>query len=64
MRGGSSLLAKVDHPDDRWLMEMLWKESLFIDTTIPFSLHSAPKIFTVVADAAKWILRQAGVNFG
>ena len=68
-----ALLAKVDirsayrtvpvHPDDHWLMGMSWEESLFIDTALPFGLRSAPKIFTAVADAAEWILRQAGVDF-
>ena len=51
------------HPDDRWLMGMSRQGSLFIDTTLPFGLRSAPKIFTALADAAEWILRQAGIAF-
>ena len=51
------------HPDDRWLMGMLWKGSLFVDTALPFGLRSAPKIFTALADAAEWIARQRGVEF-
>ena len=31
-----------------------------MDTTLPFGLHSAPKIFNAVADALAWILGQAG----
>ena len=30
---------------------------------LPFGLCSAPKIFTSLADAAEWILHQAGINF-
>ena len=62
-RGPGTQLAKVDiksayrnvpvHPDDRWLSGMLWREGLFVDTTLPFGLRSAPKIFTALADAAE-----------
>ena len=71
--GTGTLLAKIDiksayrnvpiHPDDRWLMGMYWDGALYIDTALPFGLRSAPKIFTAIADAAEWIVRQAGVNF-
>jgi hypothetical protein len=42
---------------------MQWEGALFVDKTLPFGLLSAPKIFTTLADAAVWILRQHGVNF-
>jgi hypothetical protein len=42
---------------------MRWEESLFVDTALPFGLRSAPKIFTAIADAVEWILKQAGVKF-
>ncbi len=71
-RGRGSLLAKVDiksayrvvpvHPDERWLLGMLWDQRLFVDTRLPFGLRSAPKIFTAVADAAEWILEREGVH--
>ena len=51
------------HPEDRWLMGMLWEGSLYIDTALPFGLHSAPKIFTALADAVEWIVRQQEVEF-
>ena len=51
------------HPEDRWLMGMLWEGSLYVDTALPFGLRSAPKIFTALADAAEWIVRQQGVEF-
>ena len=73
LQGQGALLAKLDiksayrnvpiHPEDRWLMGMSWDGALFIDTTLPFGLRSDPKIFTALADAAEWIIRQAGVNF-
>ena len=66
-------LAKVDvksayrnipvHPEDRWLLGMMWEGSLFIDTVLPFGLRSAPKIFTAIADAVEWVAKQAGVRF-
>ena len=34
-----------------------------MDTTLPFGLRSAPKIFTAVADAAEWIVKRRGVRF-
>ena len=71
--GKGALMAKVDvrsayrnipvHPDDRWLMGMMWEGSLYVDTALPFGLRSAPKIFTAVADAAQWIIQQEGVDF-
>ena len=71
-KGQGSQLAKVDiqsayrtipvHPEDWNLLGMAWDKSLFIDTTLPFGLRSAPKIFTAVADAAEWIARQQGVT--
>ena len=68
-----ALLAKLDmqsvyrnipiHPEDRWLLGMVWEGDLYIDTALPFGLRSAPKIFTAVADAAEWILKLEGVKF-
>ena len=50
------------HPDDRWLLGMRWEGSVFVDTALPFGLWSAPKIFTAVADALKWIVKCEGVS--
>ena len=72
LSGRETLLAKVDvksayrnvpvHPEDRWLLGMRWQGALFIDTVLPFGLRSAPKIFTAIADAAEWIMKQEGVR--
>ena len=69
--GPGAFLSKVDvksayrmvpvHPDDRWLLGMVWGGQLFVDTVLPFGLRSAPKIFTAIADAVQWIL-QHGVH--
>ena len=52
------------HPDDRYLLGMLWQDQLFIfiDTALPFGLRSAPKIFIAVANSLEWILKANGVQ--
>ena len=57
-----TLLAKCDikhayrnvpmHPQDRLLLGMQFKGQLYVDTTLPFGLRSAPKLFTVIAKAS------------
>ena len=71
-KGRGASLAKVDirnayrvlpvHPDDRWLLGMRWEGALYVDTTLPFGLRSAPKIFTGVADAVEWSAKREGVD--
>ena len=71
--GRGALLAKVDvghayrnipvHPEDRHLLGMAWRGQRYIDTTLPFGLRSAPKIFTAVADALEWVLSQDGLSW-
>ena len=71
--GPNTLLAKVDikhafrllpvHPADRHLLTMEWKQSLYIDTCLPFGLRSAPKLFNILADLLTWITKQRGVSF-
>jgi hypothetical protein len=51
------------HPDDQTLLGMVWKDTLFVDTRLPFGLRSAPLLFTVVADALQWVLMSRGVAF-
>ena len=45
------------HPDNQLLLGISWQGSTFVDRALPFGLHSAPKIFTVVADCLAWSLR-------
>lgn len=71
-KGRGTLLAKVDirsayrivpvHPEDWWLLGMLWDGALYVDTALPFGLRSAPKIFNALADTLEWIARQQGVQ--
>eukprot|EP00731_Ephydatia_muelleri_P007126 Em0003g1374a len=50
------------HPDDRPLLGIEWKGSVYCDAMLPFGLRSAAKIFSAVADALEWILRRKGVD--
>ena len=54
------LLDSTSAPQDWWLLSMQWEGALFMDTTMPFGLRSAPKIFTALADAAEWIVKRKG----
>ena len=64
--GSEVLVAKFDtesayrlipvHSDDRPLLGMMWRDKLYVDTTLPFGLRSAPKILNAVADALQWPL--------
>ncbi|KAL5477312.1 hypothetical protein EMCRGX_G024096 [Ephydatia muelleri] len=70
--GRGTLMAKVDiksayrllpvHPEDRLLLGMEWQGLAYIDTTLPFGLRSAPKIFTAVADMLEWVFQNRGVK--
>ncbi len=70
--GRGSLMAKIDiahayrivpiSPLDHHLLGMVWGDSLFIDTALPFGLRSAPKIFCAIADTLEWILFNKGVS--
>ena len=70
--GGGANLAKVDiksayqiipvHPEDRALLGMKWEGALYVDAALPFGLHSAPKIFTSIADSPEWMLRNQGLH--
>ena len=41
---------------------MQWVDAYFSDTCLPFAPHSAPKIFTAVADVLQWIMLVQGVQ--
>lgn len=47
---------------DRALLGMQWEGTIYVDTGLPFGLKSALKIFTAVADALEWCMRQQGVT--
>ena len=46
------------HPNDQHLLGIWWENSVYIDRMLPFGLHSAPKIFSAIADTLQWILIQ------
>ena len=70
--GRRPLMAKFDlksvywnipvHPDDRWLLGMVWEDKLFVDTALPFGLCSAPIIFNAIAEALAHIMRKDGIK--
>ena len=69
--GRGAVLAKLDlkkayhmvpvHPDDHVLLGIRWATDVYIDTALPFGIHSAPKIFSAVADVLAWVLHCKGV---
>lgn len=68
--GVGTLLAKLDlreayrmvpvHPQDRLFLGMQWRGKVYIDTTLPFSLHLAPKIFSAIPDGLVWVIHAKG----
>ena len=68
--GTNTLLLKIDlkdsyrmvpvHTRDRHLLGVCWRDQAHIDQVLLFGLCSAPKLFTVVANAIGWALFQAG----
>ena len=70
--GKGTLLSNLDikkayrivsvHLKDWTLLGMCWKGNYYVDTRLPFGLWSAPKLFTALADAAQWLIREAGVE--
>ena len=70
--GPGSLMAKIDlqnayrvlpvHPDDHPLLAIRWESSTYVDTTLPFGLRSATKIFSAFADALAWVMHKHGVS--
>ena len=71
--GPQTVLAKCDvrstyrnvpvHPYDVAWLGLQWEGETFVDTALPFGLRSAPKLFTVVADAFQYTLQAAKVQF-
>ena len=70
--GHGALIAKTDiksayrqvpvHPDERHMLGLQWQGHYYIDTVLPFGLHSAPIISSAIAEALEWIVRNRGVK--
>ena len=60
--GRGSLLAKFDIQETYRIVPIhpgiVWNNQLHIDAALPFGLHSAPLIFTALADALQWAIQQ------
>ena len=50
------------HAEDQYLLGVHWDGTVYIDRVLPFGLRSAPKLFSVVADALQWILHKKGIE--
>lgn len=71
--GPGMQMAKIDkksafylvpvHPPDRHLLGMKWKEYTYIDTCLPFRLHSVPKLFNILADLLIGVLTKQAISF-
>jgi len=48
------------YPEDRFLLGKCWEDNMYMDTALPFRPRSFPLIFTALADAPFWIMRQRG----
>ena len=70
--GQGAFMAKLDleaayrhvpvHPDDQGLLAVKWGDEVYVDSALPFGLHSAPKIFTAVADGIAWCMSCSGIK--
>ena len=48
--------------DDRPLLGRKWDNQLYIDCILLFGLRSAPKIFNLIADVLKWIVKAGKIH--
>ena len=66
--GKGALMAKVDIQSAYCLVLahrsdcVRWYDACYVNEMLPFGLRSAPKVFTAVAGALEWYLRQQGVS--
>ena len=51
------------HPVDQPLLGICLQGETFIDRALPFGLHSAPEVFTAVADFLAWVLFCEGIQY-
>jgi len=45
------------------MLGMHWKEGVYINTCLPFGLHSASNLFNILEDFLAWTANQWGVSF-
>ena len=48
-------------PMERPFLAVAWQGEVYVDCQLPFGPASAPAIFSALAEALEWILRQRGV---
>ena len=49
-------------PDDQGLLAIKWGDEVYVNSALPFGLHSAPKIFTAVAYGISWCMSCSGIK--
>lgn len=49
-------------PSNQKLLGLEWQSQAYVDKVLPFSLHSAPLVFSTVADALLWITKWRGIS--
>jgi len=50
------------HPTNHYQLVMKWKQQLYINTSLPFRLCLAPKLFNILEELLSWILERQGVS--
>ena len=50
------------HPLDYHLIDISWREKVFVDSALLFGLRSVPKLFSAVLDLISWVLYQHGIE--
>lgn len=70
--GWGALLAKLDirsayrlipvNPQNRQLLGVQWRGMQYVDSSLPFGLLFAPKIFTAVANALQRVMLNSGIS--
>ena len=58
----SCIMFRIPAHKDCHLLDMSWTDVIYIDTCLPFGLHSAPKLFNIMADLLAGILQQQEVT--
>lgn len=51
------------HPSDRYLLGMVWRESVYVDKALPIGLRSVPLILTAIVDKLQWMMQAGRVSF-
>jgi hypothetical protein len=48
--------------EGRLLLDLAWEDRAYVDTVLPFSLRSAPKIVNAIVDTLQWVMVNKGLG--